>query len=63
MPGFRAAPAPVLAGNPLISIIIPCYNEGDNAADTIHADLAGQAFTLHFANGWQIEHRFERDRL
>ena len=22
------------------------------------ADLSGKAFTLHFANGWQIEHRF-----
>ncbi|MDN5598354.1 MAG: MoaF N-terminal domain-containing protein, partial [Pseudomonas sp.] len=27
------------------------------------ADLAGQTFTLHFANGWQIEHRFEQERL
>lgn len=27
------------------------------------AELAGQTFTLHFANGWQIEHRFEQDRL
>lgn len=27
------------------------------------AELEGQAFTLHFANGWQIEHRFEQERL
>ena len=27
------------------------------------ADLAGQTFTLHFANGWQIEHCFEQERL
>ncbi|MBC2659463.1 poly-beta-1,6 N-acetyl-D-glucosamine synthase [Pseudomonas sp. MSSRFD41] len=31
---------PPLAGEPLISILIPCYNEGDNVADTIHAALA-----------------------
>lgn len=31
---------PPLEGEPLISILIPCYNEGDNAADTIHAALA-----------------------
>ena len=30
---------PVLEGEPLITILIPCYNEGDNAADTIHAAL------------------------
>lgn len=35
-------PAPVLAGEPLISILIPCYNEGDNAAETIGAALAQQ---------------------
>ena len=33
---------PPLAGEPLISILIPCYNEGDNVADTIHAALAQQ---------------------
>jgi len=27
------------------------------------ADLAGQHFTLHFANGWVIDHRFETERL
>ncbi|SEI89783.1 Molybdenum cofactor biosynthesis protein F [Pseudomonas linyingensis] len=27
------------------------------------ADLAGEHFTLHFANGWVIDHRFEADRL
>ncbi len=31
---------PPLAGEPLISILIPCYNEGENVADTIHAALA-----------------------
>src|SRR5471030_677133 len=31
---------PPLAGEPMISILIPCYNEGENAADTIHAALA-----------------------
>jgi len=42
-PWEEDTPAPTLAGNPLISIIIPCYNEGDNAADTIHAAL-GQLY-------------------
>ncbi|GLZ85587.1 molybdenum cofactor biosynthesis protein F [Metapseudomonas resinovorans] len=27
------------------------------------ADLAGQSFTLHFENGWQIEHRFSTGQL
>lgn len=27
------------------------------------ADLAGKVFTLHFANGWQIEHRFDAEQL
>ena len=27
------------------------------------ADLNGKAFTLHFANGWQIEHRFDTEQL
>lgn len=31
--------APTLHGNPLISIIIPCYNEGQNVRDTIGAAL------------------------
>lgn len=34
------APAPELPGNPLISILIPCYNEGLNARETIEAALA-----------------------
>ena len=42
-PWEEDTPAPTLAGNPLISIIIPCYNEGDNAAETIHAAL-GQLY-------------------
>jgi len=42
-PWEEDTPAPTLAGNPLISIIIPCYNEGDNAAETIHAAL-GQVY-------------------
>ncbi|MCS2151257.1 poly-beta-1,6-N-acetyl-D-glucosamine synthase [Scandinavium goeteborgense] len=33
-------PPPVLKGNPLISILIPCYNEGLNARETIEAALA-----------------------
>ncbi|BAN47375.1 molybdenum cofactor biosynthesis F family protein [Metapseudomonas resinovorans] len=27
------------------------------------ADLAGKAFTLYFANGWRIEHRFGTEQL
>ncbi|MDR2307512.1 MAG: molybdenum cofactor biosynthesis F family protein [Paucimonas sp.] len=27
------------------------------------ADLSGRTLTLHFANGWQIEHRFDSERL
>jgi len=27
------------------------------------ADLNGKTFTLFFANGWQIEHRFETEEL
>ncbi|MCG8295186.1 molybdenum cofactor biosynthesis F family protein [Pseudomonas entomophila] len=27
------------------------------------ADLAGRTLTLHFANGWIIEHRFDTDQL
>lgn len=33
-------PPPELKGQPLISILIPCYNEGENAAETIGAALA-----------------------
>ncbi|MWO38960.1 glycosyltransferase, partial [Escherichia coli] len=32
--------APVLAGNPLISILIPCFNEERSARETISAALA-----------------------
>ncbi len=39
-PWDEDTPAPTLAGNPLISILIPCYNEGDNATETIGAALA-----------------------
>ncbi|MCU1739403.1 MULTISPECIES: poly-beta-1,6-N-acetyl-D-glucosamine synthase [Pseudomonas] len=31
---------PALAGEPLISILIPCFNEGENVADTLEAALA-----------------------
>lgn len=31
---------PRLADEPFISILIPCFNEGENAAETIHAALA-----------------------
>ncbi|MCS2163927.1 poly-beta-1,6-N-acetyl-D-glucosamine synthase [Scandinavium sp. H11S7] len=34
------APPPELEGNPMISILIPCYNEGINARETIEAALA-----------------------
>lgn len=34
------AKAPDLDGDPLISILIPCFNEGDNAEETIAAALA-----------------------
>ena len=37
-------PAPELKGNPLVSILIPCFNEGENARETIHAALA-QTYT------------------
>lgn len=33
------APAPELAGNPLISVIVPCYNEGPNVRETLEAAL------------------------
>ena len=33
---------PPLAGEPLISILIPCFNEGDNVRETIHAALSQQ---------------------
>ena len=31
--------APALAGNPLVSILVPCYNEADNGEDTLLAAL------------------------
>lgn len=37
-------PAPELKGNPLVSILVPCFNEGLNARETIHAALA-QTYT------------------
>jgi biofilm PGA synthesis N-glycosyltransferase PgaC len=33
-------PPPTLEGNPLVSILIPCFNEGINARETIEAALA-----------------------
>lgn len=33
-------PAPVLPGNPSISVLIPCFNEGLNARETISAAMA-----------------------
>lgn len=33
-------PPPTLPGNPLVSILIPCFNEGINARETIEAALA-----------------------
>jgi len=39
-PWGNGTPAPELPGNPLISILIPCYNEGLNARETIEAALA-----------------------
>ncbi|WP_150304833.1 poly-beta-1,6-N-acetyl-D-glucosamine synthase [Pseudomonas saliphila] len=33
-------PAPELPGNPLISILIPCFNEGQQVAETVGAALA-----------------------
>lgn len=35
----KDAPAPELAGNPLISVIVPCYNEGPNVRETLEAAL------------------------
>lgn len=35
----KETPAPTLAGEPLISILIPCFNEGRNARETISAAL------------------------
>ena len=35
----NATPAPALAGEPLISILIPCFNEERNARETISAAL------------------------
>lgn len=31
---------PVLPGEPLVSILVPCFNEGDNARETLEAALA-----------------------
>ena len=39
-PWGKDVPPPELDGNPLISILIPCYNEGINARETIEAALA-----------------------
>lgn len=36
----RKTPAPTLEGDPLISILIPCFNEERNARETIGAALA-----------------------
>lgn len=33
-------PPPTLPGNPLISILIPCYNEGPNVRETVAAAMA-----------------------
>lgn len=38
-------PEPVLLGNPLITIIVPCYNEGKNVYDTL-----GSALTQRYRN-------------
>ncbi|NYV59830.1 glycosyltransferase, partial [Yersinia pestis] len=35
---------PELKGHPLVSILVPCFNEGLNARETIHAALA-QTYT------------------
>ena len=32
-------PAPDIAGNPLVSVVIPCFNEGSNVHETIEAAL------------------------
>jgi len=39
-PWGKEVPPPVLEGNPLISILIPCYNEGLNARETVQAAMA-----------------------
>ena len=36
----QKTPAPTLEGDPLISILIPCFNEERNARETIGAALA-----------------------
>lgn len=38
-PWGKDAPPPQLVGNPLISILIPCFNEGKNARETVEAAL------------------------
>jgi biofilm PGA synthesis N-glycosyltransferase PgaC len=39
-PWGKDTPPPELTGNPLISILIPCFNEEKNARETIEAALA-----------------------
>ncbi|PLC23071.1 poly-beta-1,6 N-acetyl-D-glucosamine synthase, partial [Klebsiella pneumoniae] len=39
-PWGEDTPPPTLPGNPLISILIPCFNEEKNARETISAALA-----------------------
>ena len=39
-PWGEEVPPPEVEGNPLISIVIPCFNEGLNARETIESALA-----------------------
>ena len=39
-PKFRNAPSPALEGNPLVSILVPCFNEQDNVRATLQAALS-----------------------
>ena len=39
-PWSHDMPAPSLPGNPLVSILIPCFNEAQNARETIAAAMA-----------------------
>lgn len=43
-PWGEDVPPPQLEGNPLVSILIPCFNEGKNARETVEAAL-GQRYT------------------